>query len=206
MKNFKYIEVGTSNYDTLAHEYAGVDVWGISIEPVKELLDELPTDSKKYKVCGVLNHSDMLVAELFRVSKENQKKYNLPDWVDSSSSLFKLNPNIERELKARGVKIDDAVEKITVRAYNWFTILANYGVSSVEILKVDAEGADLMIVESFLETIAMPKWEIDLPNQIIFEARDEMTDQKHLEKMLDSLAQMGYTCRREENNIHAIRQ
>lgn len=198
MSVFDYVEIGTSNFDTFAQSNINNTSKGLSIEPIKELIDELPKREGWFFLNAALGNSNGK-SKIYRVSREDQEKYKLPDWVDSSSSIGLRNPNVLRVLKEKQLP-DSLFAEREINIVNWSNILSTFSIKGIKDLKVDAEGMDIDILLWFFESI--PE-DFELPFSIKFEAREEMTDKKKMNILLDIMREKGYKFSRAANDIFA---
>ena len=91
---FDFVEIGTSNFDTLTQQKAGI---GLSVEALNVYLRDLPDNPSVIKV----NHAvidDFLVSSqpsvpFFFVDPNNIKKYKLPWWIKGCNTAY--SPHIE---------------------------------------------------------------------------------------------------------------
>lgn len=184
--DYDFIEVGTSNFDTLA-ETAG-EKFGISVEPMVELIQEVkagPNVKKIYAAIGNVNKE----VNIYYFDKENRIKHNLPEWFDSSSMIGGINPNIVRVLNERKLPLD-LVSTRKISMMTWESLYLAFDIEYVRLVKVDAEGMDIQIVNLLLDYLE--KENLILPEEIQFEARQEMMDEKLLDKLLARLYDLNY--------------
>ena len=168
------IEVGTSDFRTLAGQ-----VSGIFIEPVKEYFDRLPEYCNRVN-CAISNYSgDML---MYYIPSEIIERENLPNWLRGCNSIDKVHPTILKMDLLRFVK----KELVLVRTIK--SIIEEFGVTAIDHLKIDTEGHDLIILNDFLDTCEIK------PLIIQFEA-NELSDQSEQLKTVGRLKALGYDCK-----------
>lgn len=194
---YDFIEIGTSNFDTLAEDLRRAR--GISVEPLEHLLSQVKVDPSNnvIKVCAALcekSGHDFI----WEVTEGDIEKYDLPSWVLSSSAIGKLNPNVERVFKEKDL-CHSIIKQTKVKTISWKTLFDDYTVSSVDEVKIDAEGMDCKIVGWLLDFLEKSK--IALPRRLKFEARQEMTNKALLKETIARLRGLGYKTLREGNDI-----
>lgn len=147
MKHYDFIEIGTSDFDTLIQECPNESV-GLSIEPISEYLDMLPNKPKVSKINAAISDEDGLI-EIYHVPSEEISKNSLPFWIRGCNSVNKPHDfarnKIGTELYDKIVKIDK-VPKIT-----WEKLIKNYDVGSIDYLKIDTEGHDHIILRKYFD-------------------------------------------------------
>jgi FkbM family methyltransferase len=139
-----YVEIGTSDFDTLNDRYAESPTWeGLSIEPVPEYFKNLKRyDKNVYRnlaVVGSCAAPDTL--PIYSIASETIKKHNLPSWLRGCSALSKNNPSLQ---KYKEHITEHEVKTISVEK------LFNNIKTHVDLLKVDTEGCDYEIVKQVL--------------------------------------------------------
>ena len=83
-----FVEIGTSDFDTLAHRFFAEGFWtGVSVEPIASYLERLPTRPGFTKVNAVVSDVDGF-QELFMVPEETIKALGLPEMAKGLSSLI----------------------------------------------------------------------------------------------------------------------
>ena len=98
--NYDFIEIGTSDFDSLIQE--DNNNVGISIEPVKFLLDNLPEKDNVIKLNCAISDRDG-DANIFWIHPKDVDSYDLPWWLKGCSSLYSPHPGMIRELKDRNL-------------------------------------------------------------------------------------------------------
>jgi len=159
-----FIEIGTSNFDSLIQRVSDNET-GISIEPLKHLLDQLPNKSNVKKInlaisnkCGVI--------DIYYVTQENINQYSLPWWFIGSNSVNSIHAGVARVLKEMKLP-SSLVQKNTVETKKLSTIIDEHGITSFNLLKIDTEGHDAVILEDYLSDCKMRNY--PLPKIIHFE-------------------------------------
>lgn len=140
-----YLEIGTSDFDTLNDRFFDNPHWsGISIEPVKEYYDNLKKyDKNIYRNLVVVGSScapDTL--PIYTVASKTIQTHNLPSWLRGCSALSQSNPSLQ--------KYKEYVTKEEVKTISVEQLFKNIK-CHVDLLKVDTEGEDFSIVNQVLK-------------------------------------------------------
>ena len=182
--HYDFIEVGTSDFRTLIQTCNNLEV-GLSIEPIKMYLDNLPNKLNVTKVnCAISNLNGSI--EVFYVKPEDIIKYKLPNWVRGCNSINKPHPTV---LKLLGNKHDDIITKEVVEVMNWVMLVERYNIESVKYLKIDTEDHDGLILDDYY-TICLSKPEL-LANTIIFE-NNILSDSNLNNIVINKFINLGY--------------
>jgi FkbM family methyltransferase len=122
-------------------------LYGFSIEPVKEYLDNLnaPTTVNKLN-CAISNHNSE--ADIFYVSIDDAIQYNLYSWILGCASLYKVNDKLWKHLSEKN--LCHLLKKEIVKTMTMSNILELYNIQAIEYLKIDTEGQDYDIMLSIL--------------------------------------------------------
>jgi hypothetical protein len=177
---YDFIEIGTSDFDTLLE--TTTDKIGISIEPLKYYLDNLPDNDKVIKVnCGI---SDIdFETDIFWVSPEDIQKYNLPNWLRGCNSIINPHPTAIKELDK--VNLSQVYKTSKCKCITWTTLVNTYDITSVNLLKIDTEGHDCKIIKNILYSNTI------LPDEILFEY-NVLTNENEFKNTMDLLIINGY--------------
>ena len=184
--NFDFIEIGTSDFESelLSEEYKN----GISIEPLKFYLDNLPNKEGFIKInCGISDVES--TTQIFYIDPENIKKYNLPDFLKGCNSINSCHPEILSNLRERQLS-DDLISSQTINLKSLKTIYEEYNIGKVKYLKIDTEGHDCIILLGCLSFLSEMQKE-DRPQRIRFES-NHLTNRDLLNKVLENYATLGY--------------
>ena len=181
--DYDFIEIGTSDFETEIQN-AGLKR-GISIEPVKGYIDALPNPPHVTKIHGAVSNIYGTI-DVYSISPEDIKKHNLPDWIRGCNSV-----NTHHLLWAGKVP-DEIIIKDRVPVYTFSDIINMCNVNSCKYLKIDTEGHDVIILNSYLDCVADG---FPLIPKIQFEA-NEWIAQPHVDAILEKLVGYGYTWER----------
>lgn len=206
--DYDFVEIGTSDFDTLI-ENAGKQR-GLSVEPIPYYLDKLPDRENVTKVPWAISDQEGEL-EMWYISEENIKKYNLPNWVRGCNSLGGPHPTVLKlishlivEKEAGSVEVDgvgkgeeeglgsgdrekgeDFFEKKIVLVKTFSQLADTYDIKSIGYLKIDTEGHDCTILESLIYCGGI------FPKKICFET-NSLTERKVYTAMMRKLVYLGY--------------
>jgi len=178
-----FIEIGTSDFRTLIENPSSGK--GISVEPLKYYLDKLPNNPNVIKSNFALTN---FVGEIdiYWVTPENIKKYNLPSWVRGCNSINKPHPTVKSLLKENH---DGIVNIDKVKCITWESFINSYNVEAIDYLKIDTEGHDGIILEEYLKICDLnPSL---FAKEILFEY-NVLSDSDFLDSIISKFTQIGY--------------
>lgn len=182
---FDWVEIGTSDFDTLASK-ARPGERGISIEPIRCYLDRVISQANIIKVCAAIgepaNWPDKF-ADAFYLQPEVIEKYKLPQWIRGCNSLYKPHPYLVRELTAVGAPTS-LISSDKVRLLSWKELVDEHDISEITYLKCDTEGHDAIIINQVLDVGI-------LPTRIMFES-NEHSKKEDVDALIQRLATYGY--------------
>lgn len=166
------VEIGTSDFRTLAGK-----VQGLFIEPVKEYFDRLPECTKEN--VAVSNYEGDI--DIWYIPSHIIQENNLPNWVRGCNSVENIHPTIVKNNWSH-LAVCQEVKVVRIKS-----LLDKYGITEIDILKVDTEGHDCVIVNDFLDTCEIK------PNVIQFES-NVLSNSKDVENLCKRLIKLGYKC------------
>jgi hypothetical protein len=179
--NYNFIEIGTSDFNTILQQNnPGI---GLSIEPLKIYLDNLPDKEGVTKVNCAISDIDGFV-DVYWIDPEDINKHNLPNWLRGCNSIISPHPTAYAELSVRNLL--HIYKKTFCESICWDTLISRYNIESIDHLKIDTEGHDCIILQSILKS----KLGI-LPTTIFFE-NNILTNSKLAENTLKKLMDVGY--------------
>lgn len=192
MKNFDFIEIGTSDFQTLI-ETADDTTVGLSIEPLKVYLDRLPNKLNVRKInCAVAFDDSVGTSEIYYISEENIKKYNLPKWLKGCNSVGKYHyQHIIQQLE--NIVSIDTIDIVPIAK-----ILTDNHVHGIKFLKIDTEGNDCYILKSLYKyLVTKPKsyW----PEKIQFES-NILSPEEVIVETINIYTNLGYTSKRSKED------
>jgi len=195
--HYDFIEIGTSDFDTLI-ETSDEDTVGISIEPIKYYLDRLPERKNVKKLQVAISESDGFI-DIYYIPTEKIKEYSLPFWVRGTNSINQPHPFA---LKKIGKEIYDSVVTIEkIPTLSWGTLVSEENIKSIDFLKIDTEGHDHIILNGYIDLCESQ------PNlyakKIQFEYHPEISNIDELEKIISKLD--NYSVERNEMDVTLIK-
>lgn len=143
---FNFIEVGTSDFRTLAHTVNGN---GISIEPIKAYFDRLPEREGLVKINCAISDKEGTV-EAFYCDPEVITRWALPTWLRGCNSIQIEHPTVRKWCTENKFDFDLLVKKEEVPVRTLQSIFEEYMITELDFLKVDTEGHDYVIMKSIL--------------------------------------------------------
>lgn len=181
---YDFIEIGTSNFDTLI-ESADDTTVGLSIEPIGYYLDQLPdrANVKKLEIAVARNNKYGFMS-VYYVPERTICARGLPDWLRGCNSVGDYHPK-HIELAVR-----DLVQITEVEVMPIGEVFECYDVTELDYLKIDTEGADCEIMYQlnlFLEKQPKTRY----PKKILFES-NELANQELVEAIKNQFIVMGY--------------
>jgi hypothetical protein len=181
---YDFIEIGTSNFDTLI-EAADDTTVGLSIEPISYYLDQLPNRANVKKLdIAVARNNKFGFMDVYYVPERVIRARGLPDWLRGCNSVGDYHPK-HIELSVRDLVQIDTVELIPIGE-----LFNCYNVTELGYLKIDTEGADCEIMRhlsEFLKTEPTTRY----PKKILFET-NELADQDEVEIVKAEFVSLGY--------------
>ena len=183
-KHYDFIEVGTSDFDTLIQE-SDDETNGISIEPISYYLDRLPDKKNVIKLNSALTTTDG-ECKVYYIKEDKIQEHSLKWWVRGSNSINNPHPIVLKDLGEDLYNSIVTIEKI--KTISWETLIRTHGVKSIGHLKIDTEGHDHIIFKDFLDYCNLHSFEI--PDKITLEYFDGISNKFEIDKLVSSL--MGY--------------
>jgi FkbM family methyltransferase len=182
--NLDFLEIGTSNFSTCI-ELADDNTVGISVEPVKYYLDQLPAKENVVKVnAAIVGNTDAPpTIDVYYIPADVIKRESLDEFFVGCNRIGEYHPlHIKHN-------VTHLVQKDTVPLIDIRTLLQEYFVHRIKLLKIDTEGYDYNILMGFYDYVHNISEEY-CPNEIQFEAV-YITD-KELEEIFGLYEQLGY--------------
>jgi hypothetical protein len=186
-QNYDFIEIGTSNFDTLIQN-SNEETFGISVEPIKYYLDQLPNKKNVKKINKAVTDKVLPGNEkimIYYIPEDIIEKYKLGWWLKGCNSIndyhmLHKNYNIQHLVKK------DEVELISIEE-----LLIENNVGTLELLKIDTEGHDVIILNGLYDYLN--KVDIDFfPKKIIFES-NAMIPTNLVDNIIEKFINIGYT-------------
>lgn len=189
---YNFIEIGTSDFRTLAHTVNGI---GISIEPVKPYFDNLPEREGLIKLnCAISDKAGTV--DVFYCDPEVITKMVLPTWLRGCNSIQIEHPTVKRWCIENNFKFEQLVKKHEIETRTIKSIIEEYYVDELDFLKVDTEGHDYFIMKSLFEYM-IEREQGDTGGKLIidriqFESNSLMSNERKYE-LIEYAEELGYT-------------
>lgn len=196
--HYDFIEIGTSDFNTLIQK-AGPTTVGLSVEPLDDYLDRLPSKPRVQKVnAAVSDKSGHLL--IYYVPDAVRKEYGLPNWMKGTNSIGAPHPTVARYLEKHGLPAS-LVHTRKVPVYSASRLFQKYRVGSVDYLKIDTEGHDTVILNSYLDLVE--RRPTLRAGRILFET-NALSNKAAVERIVTRLKAVGYTVTRSRQDTLAV--
>lgn len=186
-----FIEIGTSDFDTEIKK--SITTKGISIEPVKYYLDNLPNKIFVKKVnMAITDHNGY--CDVWYMPEEKIKQYGFPRWVRGCNSINDYHPTILRLIQKRTPEISpcELLESYKVKCSTLCSFLKTQReVSGIYYLKIDTEGHDIVILNKFIDEVFEEELFDYLPHKIKFES-NSLSNKTEVDNLIQKLKDIGY--------------
>jgi hypothetical protein len=138
---------------------------------------------------AIANHDGY--TKIFYVKKEDVILYGLPEWVCGCNSIESPHTTVENLLKSKNLQ--HLVQVKEVETMSPETLIKKYLIDQLDLLKIDVEGKDGMVLNSWID--ACENLSIELPKKIFLE--DNGLDKTDATKnSINRLIEIGYTSSR----------
>lgn len=175
MKKLDFIEIGTSDFRTLAHS----DLVGICVEPVLEYIDNLPNRKGLTKINAAISDTNG-TGLVYYCDPNVIEAYNLPLWLKGCNSINQEHPTVKKMFShVSGLVKTREVDFVTIDK-----IL--HDVEFVDFLKIDTEGHDTTILDYLFSMEQIPKI-----RKIQFES-NSLSLRKDVNKITRKARKLGY--------------
>jgi FkbM family methyltransferase len=192
MLDLDFIEIGTSDHDTLIQQ-ASHNTKGISIEPLKEYLDKLPNKPNVKKInCAISFSEEECFVDLYYLPEKVIKEYSLSWRLKGCNSIGDYHYQHKRK------KLENKVAIVKIQAIPLSKILEDNNVRKIDFLKIDTEGADCLILKSLVNYLNKKPIEF-WPKKIQFET-NELTSEEIITETIDIYKKLGYLAEKLKND------
>jgi hypothetical protein len=182
--HYNFVEIGTSNFDTLIQKASSTDV-GLSVDIIKSHLQDLPNKPNVTKVhCGVSPDNILGKVKTYHIPVKVLMKNKLPLFLRGCNCINDYHPShISQNLK-EFVVIEEVI-CVPISA-----LFEKYHITSLDYLKIDTEGADVGILTHFLDYIKSKGREL-YPKKILFEANG-LVPKEQVDELVAKYLEIGY--------------
>lgn len=179
-KDYDFIEIGTSNFDTLI-EHANDTTVGLSIEPIKHYLEQLPNRAQVNKLNMAISDKNGSL-DIYYIPEDIIKQHELPDYLKGCNRLNEYHP-LHQPYKHLCVR--DNVEVISITE-----LFFREKIRQVQLLKIDTEGHDCIILQNLYSHLKNVPSEY-YPRKIVFETNENVKPVV-VDKTLELFYKLGY--------------
>lgn len=161
---YDFVEIGTSNFKTEIQksEELGDSRVGISVEPLKEYLDQLPDIPNVKKVqAAITDVAETDTVDVYWIPHDTIVKHKLRRMLRGCNSIGDYHRG-HHELN-----LTHLVEKVSCPLLTVEQLVDIYNITRVALVKIDAEGHDSYIMNGFYDCILSGKLEV---GKFIFES------------------------------------
>lgn len=165
-----YLEIGTSDFDTLSDKFSGRDNWrGVSVEAVPEYFDRIRKLDKNAYINAVCSVDSAEPVNFHYVPSEVISKHGLPNWLRGCGSIsVEIQPSLQAYRQFVRTQV---LPRVHVRSIVEHEHLKDSvtGARRIDLLKTDTEGYDYTLLNGILDLVH--------PTNVIFETRFMARDQ-----------------------------
>jgi FkbM family methyltransferase len=198
--NYDFIEVGTSDFETHIQN-ARDETVGLSIEPIQYYLDRLPNKENVEKLnCAVSFDGKPGRDKVYYIPHETIVRQGIPHWIRGCNSMG----DYHYQHKVRNLQ--EHVKTIEVDVIPLRDIFEHHNVEQLKTLKLDTEGGDSYILQSFIPFLK-DRLKENYPQTIEFET-NILTPAEVVNETIELYVELGYRVAQrgvgEQNTILAI--
>jgi len=154
--HYAFIEIGTSDFATLTTQKKYKDQRGLSVEPIKKLLDRLPTNPNHIKVCKALDATSG-EAKFYKYKDEYMEvPANAGKYTDYERGMSCLATTDNLKKRITNSVRNKRFEVVNVPTINWVDLIKEFKIGSVDYLKIDTEGLDAYVLIELHKTELRP--------------------------------------------------
>lgn len=184
-----FLEIGTCNFKTLLQD-ATDNLIGMSVEPIKYYLDNLPNKENIKKInCAISADDTEGEVTIFYVHENIVNQKSLPRWVKGSNRIGNPHPSFKRLIDEGKLAREDIIEE-KVKQIPISKLLTDYNIKSINVFKIDTEGSDCYIL-LHLKKYLISKTDDYYPKKIIFET-NFLTERSLVDKVITEYKELGY--------------
>lgn len=187
-QDYDFVEIGTSNFDTLI-ENADENTYGISVEPIKYYLDQLPVKKNVKKINKAITdevNSKNNTMDIYYIPENIINFYNLGFGLRGCNSVNDFHPLHKK------FNLCNLVQKEQVQVMSIKDLFIDNNVSSLKLLKIDTEGHDVIILNGLYKYLMETSNTELYPKKIIFESNDNIPSDM-VDDIINKFIKLGYT-------------
>jgi len=185
MKDIDFIEIGTSDFETLI-ETAHDSTIGFSIDPIQIYLDNLPNKPNVQKCCLAITGKceKNATTDVYFIPREKIIEHQLPNWFAGCNTIGNYHPlHIQHNVM-------EHVSKLTVFMMSLGSFYDLHQIRGCKFLKIDTEGHDVVILDEFVNYLKQ-KDSSYYPKKIQFES-NELSDPRKVKEIIFKYVDIGY--------------
>ena len=183
--HYDAIEIGSCDFDTCL-DTLGEGQKAIIVEPVFDYLNKLPQrEGVTYLHLAISKDNVTRKRDIYYIPEERIEAHGLPGWLKGCNSVG----GYHYQHKERGLQ--QLVNIDTVLALPLSYLFSMFMVSSLHLLKIDAEGDDCFIVQHLINFLSLQKEKAAWPHTLQFET-NELSPLDLIENTVQLLRNKGY--------------
>jgi len=219
MITYDFVEIGTAIFGTLIENASDSDV-GISVEPIKEYLEQIPSKKKVTKVhAAITNKKEAETIKLYYIPLQTLSEHKIAGWMAGCNSVnkphdFHLAYPFDHEpgywldhpqlpIQGRNLVAEGLVKCIDAPLMTFVELGQKYDIGHVGFLKIDTEGHDPYILMSVIEYYQQIGNQY-LPKKIQFE-KNRHSDKELAKFITEELQKLGYQTSDSHNDCRAVK-
>ena len=148
--NFKYVDIGTSDFDTSLKNIVSGDKI-LLVEPIFYYLRNLQDGAGIFKANFAISNTEGF-GKIYYVKAKDIVEHSLPTWFRGCNSLNSKHPTVVKFLKLLK-KPESLISVMEVRKLSFTKLVDVYNVTSIDTLKIDTEGHDVVILSDVYKAI-----------------------------------------------------
>jgi hypothetical protein len=186
--DYDFVEIGTSDFDTLIQSCADTDI-GLSIDPIQYYLDRLPEKPHVKKITAAISESDGHI-HCYHVPDTKIQAHGLPWWVRGCNSIGAPHRTVMNLLVERSIDPATAIETFLIPMMSFATLVREHNIRSIKYLKIDTEGHDCVILSNYIDVVQ--RGLIPPAQRLLFES-NVLTPRPVIDATIERLLGLGYT-------------
>jgi hypothetical protein len=191
--DWDFIEIGTSDYETLNMDSSRVTQRGLSVEPVTYYYKKLQkTRLHQTLQAAVIDDRQAKNLSVFYIDPDILREHpEWPEWVRGVNKMSEVHHTAEGFLRSQNMDPGRCMRNESVRAMPMYDLLASHGACRIGFLKIDTEGMDCPLTLAYLRFLLEQGAECHA-DAIQIEL-NENTPRRSQEVVLRYLTLFGYT-------------
>lgn len=179
--NYKFIDIGTGHH-SVSSDIFGTEVRGMYVEPIQQYLDVLPNGTNIIKENCVISNINGIV-EFNAILVDNPKYFSNNEMINIVENKNKLTEYLKKYDRSGQSSLNVFLKnskKIKVVSLTLKNLFEKHNVTSIDYLKIDAEGHEEVILKQLITLLHNKK--ISINNEIKFEYNN-LSDKKKLDNI-----------------------